>query len=232
MKRWDIVASIGAKEVVQGEQFGLDIFLVAGPNMGVGHGALSITYSNNIRLQSGQAKIAVLEFDKIQKPIEKDPVRFVCQEPGKFNIKIDYKSTYGKYAATVIGECVRPSISMKPSYANLSGIWKMTLGLDVGQMTILDEGKFLTGSYRLSNGEQGSILGGADGTTFSVILNRENNAVSRWFVTANFPEPNAQKSGYLEIKGTAELSIIFNNDWTLATPPKTKPFMLSAILRN
>lgn len=228
----DIVTSISAREVMQGEKFGFDIFLVPGPHIGVGHGPLTVTYSRNIHLQSGQIKIAVLEFDKIQKPTEKDPIKFSCQRPGDFNIKVEYKTAYRKYAATVKGECVRSSIAMKPSYDNLSGIWEMTLGLDVGKMTVLDESKSVTGSYRLSSGERGTVIGVADGTTFNIALIREGNAVSRWFVKANFPEPNGQKPGYLEIKGIAELSIISNNEWAPAKPAKTKSFILSAGARN
>lgn len=135
------------------------------------------------------------------------PLEFIAVSRGIGRITASLKTKTRTFDQSMEVEILPSSKQVYPTRRSFTGTWNIDLGGIHGQMTLEDIARTVTGSYSLSDGNNGLIEGSRDGETFRVTLYR-GVAPSRFFVEAKF---DSSPLVDLQIIGRATLKVPTGN---------------------
>jgi hypothetical protein len=142
---------------------------------------------------------------------ENDKIVFRAIKAGRFRFYAGLKSKNIEYRDSVEINVLATSNKEKPNKSNISGTWNFGLGYLTGQMILNDYDGNLSGTYVLSNKDEGSIGGQHDGVVLRMIFNNSAGR-QKWSILGDW----GVNKDFLELKGDGSKLKISGNDWQKA----------------
>lgn len=184
--------------VKQGDLVRLDIFLYPTNKVAVPIGNISVKYPQDLLQAGAETSSADLarvtpEIKTPLKVTEDKPLEFVASLPGEGLVSVNFKSVDGvsatssaKILITPKGSAINPTYDKIRKLWNITGKWKIILSGTPGEMEIVDQGSNVKGSYKLSDGNSGTVDGWHDGDSFNFYLSRGTDNPTQLWATGPF----------------------------------------------
>ena len=177
----------------QGDLIRLDLFLYPMNKVPIPVGNLKVEYQQNLLQVGAETTSADLarvtpEIKTALKITGDKPLEFIANLPGEGFVSVSFKSVDGVSATSSAKILITPKEAVtRPTYDknrklwNITGKWRIILSGAPGEMAIVDEGGTVKGSYKLSDGNAGTVDGWHDGDSFNFYMSRgTDNPTQLW----------------------------------------------------
>jgi hypothetical protein len=150
----------------EGDYSVFPVNLLARGGIGIGEGFITAKGDESILRLEWNSKLVPKSSDSAQS----FPIGISALRPGKVPIDLEFKNAYGSTTAKAEVEVQSVGARTQVVKSNFSGSWNVRLGLEHGQMIIIDVDGKVSGRIDMDGSGPLTVVGIRDGHTFKVDL--------------------------------------------------------------